>query len=142
MGQARHDLAAELLADLRRLDAQLAESKKKLAAVVRASGASVTGLFGVGPVIAAIVIGDASAVTRFPNRDHFAACYGTAPVEVSSGGRKIYRLSWRGKPAGQLRDPHRRGHPDPVQAQPRPRTLRVPLMSAHPPPGRRPAGEA
>ena len=96
VGQARRDLAAELLADLRRLDAQLAESKKKLAAVVRASGTSVTGLFGVGPVVAAIVIGDASTVTRFPSRDHFAAWNGTAPVEVSSGGRKIYRLSRRG----------------------------------------------
>jgi transposase len=96
VGQARRDLAAELLTDLRRLDAQMAESKKKLAAVVRASGTSVTGLFGVGPVVAAIVTGDASTVTRFPSRDHFAAWNGTAPVEVSSGGRKIYRLSRRG----------------------------------------------
>jgi hypothetical protein len=47
-------------------------------------------------VIAAIVIGDAGTVTRFPSRDHFAAWNGTAPVEVSSGGRKIYRLSLRG----------------------------------------------
>jgi transposase len=94
--QARRDLAAELLADLRRLDAQMAESKKKLAAVVRASGTSVTGLFGVGPVIAAIVIGDAANVARFTTRDRFAAWNGTAPVEVSSGGRKIYRLSRRG----------------------------------------------
>jgi hypothetical protein len=39
---------------------------------------------------------DASTVTRFPGRDHFAAWNGTAPVEVSSGGRKVYRLSRRG----------------------------------------------
>ena len=31
-----------------------------------------------------------------PGRDHFAACNGTAPVEVSSGEKKIYRLSLRG----------------------------------------------
>ncbi len=42
------------------------------------------------------MIGDAGAVTRFPSRDHFAAWNGTAPVEVSSGGKKIYRLSRRG----------------------------------------------
>jgi transposase len=42
------------------------------------------------------VIGDVRHVSRFPNRDHFAACNGTAPIEVSSGGRKIYRLSRRG----------------------------------------------
>jgi len=35
-------------------------------------------------------------VSRFPSRDHFAACNGTAPIEVSSGPRKIYRLSRRG----------------------------------------------
>jgi transposase len=33
---------------------------------------------------------------RFPGRDHFAAYNGTAPIEVSSGGRKIWRLSRRG----------------------------------------------
>jgi Transposase IS116/IS110/IS902 family len=34
-------------------------------------------------------------VSRFPGRDHFAAYNGTAPIEVSSGQRKIYRLSRR-----------------------------------------------
>ena len=33
---------------------------------------------------------------RFASRDHFAAYNGTAPIEVSSGRRKIYRLSRRG----------------------------------------------
>src|SRR6266700_2443045 len=62
----------------------------------QAAGTSLTGLFGVGPVITAAVIGDVRIVSRFPNRDHFAACNGTAPIEVSSGGRKVYRLSRRG----------------------------------------------
>ncbi len=95
-GQARGELAAQLLEDMRRLDAQMSESKKKLAVAVKASGTSLTGLFGVGPFIAATVIGDAADVTRFPSRDHFAAYNGTAPIEVSSGNRKIYRLSLRG----------------------------------------------
>jgi transposase len=55
-----------------------------------------TSVFGVGPVIAATIIGDVVTVARFPTRDHFAACNGTAPVEVSSGEKKIYRLSLRG----------------------------------------------
>jgi transposase len=42
------------------------------------------------------VIGDVAAVSRFPSRDHFASCNGTAPVEVSSGNRKACRLSLRG----------------------------------------------
>ena len=96
VARARCELAAEFPADLRRLDTQLRESKKKLALVVRASGTTLTGIFGVGPVIAATVIGDVGDVSRFPSRDRFAAYNGTAPVEVSSGGRKIYRLSRRG----------------------------------------------
>jgi hypothetical protein len=63
---------------------------------VAAAGTSLTGLFGVGPVIAAAVIGDVRDVSRFPGRDHFAACNGTAPIEVSSGPRKTCRLSRRG----------------------------------------------
>ena len=93
---ARHDLATEFLADLRRLDGQRRECAKKLATAVRARGTSLTGLFGVGPVIAGLVIGDVPDVTRFASRSHFAAYDGTAPVEVSSGGRKVYRLSLRG----------------------------------------------
>ena len=94
--QARLELAAEFTADLRRLDAQLRETRKKLAVAVRASGSTVTEVFGVGPVIAATVIGDVGDVSRFPSRDRFAAYNGTAPVEVSSGDRKLYRLSRRG----------------------------------------------
>src|SRR5262249_43899919 len=95
-GQARGELAAEFVVDIRRLDAQLRTTSKKLAAAVRASGTSLTGIFGVGPVIAGTVIGDVRQVFRFRSRDHFAAYNGTAPVEVSSGGRQVYRLSLRG----------------------------------------------
>ena len=93
---ARTELAAEFLADLRHLDAQLLQTRKKLAAAVRASRTTLTQVFGVGPVIAGTVIGDVGDVARFPSRDHFAAYNGTAPVEVSSGNRKIHRLSLRG----------------------------------------------
>jgi hypothetical protein len=92
----RWELAAELTEDLRGIDARIRETRKKAAAAVRAAGTSLTGLFGVGPVIAAAVIGDVRHVSRFPDRDHFAAYNGTAPIEVSSGGRKVYRLSRRG----------------------------------------------
>jgi transposase len=93
---ARCELAAEFLGDLRRIDAQMRDTKKRLAVAVRASGTTVTEIFGVGPVIAATVIGYVADVSRFPSRDHFAAYNGTAPIEVSSGDRKIYRLSRRG----------------------------------------------
>jgi transposase len=94
--QARHELAEELTADLRRVDVLLRETKKKLATAVRATGTTLTEVFGVGPVIAATVIGDVRDVSRFGGRDRFAAYNGTAPIEVSSGNRKVHRLSMRG----------------------------------------------
>jgi transposase len=116
---ARCELAAAYLEDLRRTDAQMHEAKRKLDAAVRASGTSLTRLFGVGPVVAATVIGEVRDVSRFPNRDHFAAYNGTAPIEVSSGNRKIYRLSRRGNrrlnhaihmaAVTQVRHPHSQG---------------------------------
>jgi transposase len=93
---ARCELAAAFLDDLRRIDAQMRDTQKKLASVVRASGTTLTGIFGVGPVIAATMIGYVADVSRFPSRDNFAAYNGTAPIEVSSGNRRIYRLSRRG----------------------------------------------
>src|SRR6266480_2433842 len=68
---ARRELAAELTEDLRGAGTRIRETRKKTAAAVRAAGTSLTGLFGVGPVIAAAVIGDVRHVSRFPNRDHF-----------------------------------------------------------------------
>ena len=96
VAQARCEIAAELLADIRHLDARRREARTKLAAAVKASGTSLTEVFGVGPVIAATVIGDVVTVARFPARDHFAACNGTAPPGVSSGEKKTCRLSLRG----------------------------------------------
>ena len=94
--RARAELAGEFLEDMSRLDAQLRGTRKKLAAAVRSSGTTLTEVFGVGPVIAGTIIGDIADVSRFPGRDHFAAYNGTAPVEVSSGNRKIHRLPLRG----------------------------------------------
>jgi len=94
--QVRFDLAVELLDDIRRLDAQLKASHRRIGAAVRASGTSVTDLFGIGPIIAGMLIGYTGDVTRFATRDHYAAYNGTAPVEFSSAGRVVHRLSRRG----------------------------------------------
>jgi len=93
---ARCELAAELAGDLRGIDVRLRDTRKKLATAVRAARTSLTGLFGIGPVSAAAITGDVRHVSRFPGRNHFAAYDGTAPIEVSSGGRKVHRLSRRG----------------------------------------------
>ena len=96
IGRARAELAGEFLQDVSRLDTQLRDTRNKLAAAVPGFGTTLTELFGIGPVIAGTVIGDIADVYRFPGRDHFAAYNGPAPVEVSSGNRKIHRLSLHG----------------------------------------------
>jgi hypothetical protein len=63
---ARCELAAALLDDLRGTDTRIGETRKMLAVTVTAAGTSLTGLFGVGPVIAAAVLGDVRDVGRFP----------------------------------------------------------------------------
>jgi transposase len=118
-GQVRYDLAVELLADIRRLDEQLKASHKRIRTAIAASATTLTDLFGVGPILAAMLIGYTGDIARFPNRDRYAAYNGTAPVEYSSGGRTIHRLSQRGNrqlnhalhmvAVCQLRQPHSDG---------------------------------
>jgi transposase len=93
--QVRHQVALELLDDVRRLDSQLKESHRRIRTAVTASGTSLTDVYGIGPVLACALIGYAGDVSRFANRDQFAAYNGTAPIEVSSGGRVAHRLSRR-----------------------------------------------
>jgi transposase len=92
----RHELALEHLADVRRLDDQLRTLHRRMTDAIKASGTSVSELFGFGPVGTAIAVGYTRDVARFANRDRFAAYNGTAPIEVASGGRTTHRLSLRG----------------------------------------------
>jgi len=96
VAQIRHDLASEHLDDLRHLDTQMRASKRRLEQAVAASATTVTEIFGVGPVVAAMVIGHTRDIERFADRHHFAAYAGTAPIAFESGGRSIHRLSLRG----------------------------------------------
>jgi transposase len=93
---ARYELACDYVVDLLKVDDQIRQTNKHIAAAVKASGTTMTRIFGVGPYVAATVKGEVGDVSRFKSRDHFAAYNGTAPIEVSSGPRKIYRLSRRG----------------------------------------------
>jgi len=43
-----------------------------------------------------MLIGNTGDIARFANRDRYAAYNGTAPVEFSSGGRIVHRVSERG----------------------------------------------
>ena len=94
--QTRFDPAVELLDDIGRLDEQLKASHKRIRTAVAASATTLTDVFSIGPVLAAMLIGYTGDIARFVNRDRYAAYNGTAPVEYSSGGRTVHRTSQRG----------------------------------------------
>ena len=92
----RKQQAQDLLCDVRRLDRELAAVKARITVAVDAADTSLTDIHGVGPVVAALVIGHSGDVGRFASRHHYASYNGTAPVEASSGPKRRHRLNSRG----------------------------------------------
>jgi transposase len=92
----RRRLASEVLRDVRTLDRKIADLNERIEAEVEASGTTLTQIFGVGPILAARIIGTVGSVERFPSKAHFASYSGTAPVEASSGDVVRHRLSLAG----------------------------------------------
>ena len=96
VGHQRRLTARTHLADIRRLDRDIKTNKVLMSEAVIASNTTVTDVYGVGPVVAAFLIGYTGDPTRFASADHYAAYNGTAPIEYSSGGKTKHRLSMRG----------------------------------------------
>jgi transposase len=92
----RRGLASEVLRDVRTLDRKIADLSGRIEAEVQASGTTLTQIFGVGPILAATIIGAVGNVGRFPSKGHFASYSGTAPVEATSGEVVRHRLSLAG----------------------------------------------
>ena len=92
----RRRLASEVLADVRTLDRKIVDLDTRVEAEVEASRTTLTEIFGVGPILAATILGTVGDVARFPTRAHFASYSGTAPVETSSGKVVRHRLSLGG----------------------------------------------
>jgi transposase len=92
----RRRLASALVAEVRHLDRQIAAADTTLEEAVAQSRTCLLDLHGVGPVLAARIVGRAGAIGRFPTADHFASYCGTAPLEVSSGDVIRHRLSRAG----------------------------------------------
>jgi transposase len=89
----RRRLASEVLRDVRTLERKIADLDGRIEAEVEASGTTLPQIFGVGPILAAKIIGTVGSVARFPTKAHFASYAGTAPVEASSGEVVRHRLS-------------------------------------------------
>jgi transposase len=92
----RRRLASEVLRDVRTLDRKIADLNERIEAEIEASGTTLTEIFGIGPILAAKIIGTVADVGRFPTKARFASYSGTAPVEASSGEVVRHRLSLAG----------------------------------------------
>ena len=92
----RMHIARDHLADIRALDARIKYLGGQIAALVTASGTGLTGLFGIGPVIAGRILAEVGDVARFATKDTFASYNGTAPIDASSGEQVRHRLSRAG----------------------------------------------
>ena len=93
VGRTRRKLAAELIAELVRIDRKIKAASKELSELVQATGSSLLELHGIGPSGAARLLGDIGDVARFPTRGHFASWNGTAPIDAFSGEQNRHRLS-------------------------------------------------
>ena len=87
--------------------------KTRIADAVAASGTTLLELYGVGPIVAAIILGHVGDPARFPTRDRFASYNGTAPIEASSGPTQAASAQPAREPQAQPRAAPHRGHPDP-----------------------------
>jgi len=90
------EAASEVLRDVRTLDRKIADLSGRIEAEIETSGTTLTQIFGIGPILAARIIGTVGDVARFPTKAHFASYSGTAPLEASSGEVVRHRLSLAG----------------------------------------------
>jgi transposase len=89
----RADLVRRRIAELRRVSKEISEIKAKLRTVLAESGTSLTEVPGIGPLIAAKILGEVGDVNRIRSKAAFAMMAGTAPLVASSGMSSRHRLN-------------------------------------------------
>jgi transposase len=89
----RADVTRRRLDRMLDLTIEIRDLKRQITALVRTTGSSLPEIYGIGPVVAATIIGLVADVRRYPTRHHFATANGTAPLPASSGRTVRHRLS-------------------------------------------------
>ena len=92
----RIELAVDHIEDVGRFDRRIDELTRKITTLVKESETTLTRIYGIGPLNAALILGEVGDVSRFPSRHHLASYTGTAPIAVSSGDVIRHRLSRAG----------------------------------------------
>lgn len=94
--RTRHDLAGGMVAEVRRLERDIVAVETQIAEAVETSGTTLVQLFGIGPILAAKILGRTGDIRRFSSSARFASYCGVAPIEASSGDVIRHRLSRAG----------------------------------------------
>jgi transposase len=89
---ARKQLARDLVAEIRDADRRIKALTTQIADTVAQHGSRLTTVDGVGPVIAARLLGRTRHASRFATASAFANYAGVAPIEVASADRSRHRL--------------------------------------------------
>ena len=89
----RVELVRRRLTELARLDREIATMNRRLTSSVEATGTTLTEIPGVGPFIAAKILGEVGDPSRVRSKAAFAALSGPAPLQASSGKTHRHRLN-------------------------------------------------
>ena len=89
---ARKQLARDLVAEVREVDARLAKLSAQMSKTLAEHGSRLLEVDGIGPVVATRLLGRTGRASRFPTSSAFASYAGVAPVEVASAERARHRL--------------------------------------------------
>ena len=117
IAQTKLALARDLIADLHRIDVQRRDAQRRTAQAVAPSGTSITGIYGIGPIVAGTVLGYLRDTPPLPHPRPIRL-----PTTAPPRSRSPPALPPR-QPVTQPRHPHGRGHPDQPPRQRRPRLL-------------------
>jgi transposase len=96
VGVARRQAGYELLREVRDADRQLRDLHRRIVTAVRMADTTVTNVYGVGPVVAAYLIGYTGDIRRFASKGHYARYNASAPLNASSGPKPRHRLNNKG----------------------------------------------
>ena len=96
MAITRRQLARDLVGEVRGLDRRITAVEARIRTAVTTANTSLLAVHGVGPVLAAWILGAVGDVRRFTTKAQFAVHNGTAPIEASSGQVVRHRLSRAG----------------------------------------------
>jgi transposase len=89
----RGELVRKRLGELSRLEGEIAAMDRRIRATVQKTGTSLTSIPGVGPFIAAKILGEVGDPSRIRSKPAFAVLSGTAPLSASSGQVQRHRLN-------------------------------------------------